>query len=71
MSRDTLVGIDPKLLNLEPRDGELHLYHVAEIPLVDCDFWVAAPDRDAVTEVVCDRAIAMDLPLIWREIEAL
>ena len=67
-TRDTLVGIDLRILE---ESTELHLWHVAEIPCVDCDFLVAAPNRDAVTEVVCDRAIKMDLPLIWREIEAL
>ena len=65
--RNTLVGIDARML----APADLHLYRVAEIPLVDCEFLVAARDRDAVTDVVCDRAIAMDLPLIWREIEAL
>ena len=70
MTRNTLIGIDPAMFDA-PRAVERRLFHVDRIPCVDTDFYVFAESRRDVEEVVCDRAIAMDLPLIWREIEAL
>lgn len=70
-SRDTLVGIDPRMFDIEPATHDHQLFKVDEIPLVDAAFYVYAPTRSAVEEIVCERAALMDLPLIWREIEAL
>lgn len=71
-TRNTLVGIDPRMLRSEqPATHDHQLFKVDEIPLVDAAFYVYAPTRSAVEEIVCERAALMDLPLIWREIEAL
>lgn len=67
----TLIGIDPKMFDdVLPVDNR-RLFRVDRIPCVDGEFFVYAESRSDVEEIVCERAIKMDLPLIWREIEAL
>lgn len=72
MSRNTLIGIDPKMFDPPAHMPiDRRLFRVDGIPCVDGEFFVYAESRGDVEEIVCARAIVMDLPLIWREIEAM
>jgi hypothetical protein len=70
--RNTLIGIDPKMFeDVQPVTDNRRLFRVERIACVDDEFFVYAESRGDVEEIVCARAIVMDLPLIWREIEAM
>lgn len=67
-----MIGIDPRMFDLAGSATRDHqLFRVDEIPLVDAAFYVYAANRTAVEEIVGERAVMLNLPLIWREIEAL
>lgn len=69
MTRPTLI--DLQLFAAPAAVVNRYLYRVGPVPLVDDEFYVFAESRTDVERAVLERAQLKELPLIWREIEAL